>query len=137
MTKTDGRNSTMPYPLKDTGWDVPNMLLGLPGDSDGDQDVDGTDFLRWQKGQGMTVGALPTDGDVDGDGNVDGYDKWILRNNLGAKGATSSLDGFTQIPEPASNLLLALAAAWLSSGSRGNRFNLTIAPCRERLKGNR
>jgi hypothetical protein len=120
--------------LKDTGWEVPDMLLGLPGDSDGDQDVDGTDFLQWQHSLGLT-GALPTDGDFDGDGDVDEYDGWILSNNMGATGALSSLEQLRPVPEPAMGLMLALATAWIASGSRGNRFNLTIVPCRERLKG--
>jgi hypothetical protein len=56
------------------------------GDYDGDADVDGNDFLQWQRYLGRTnTGAtgdpLP---DGDQDGNVDGDDLAIWRDNFGA-----------------------------------------------------
>lgn len=44
------------------------------GDFDGDQQVSGSDFLRWQRNYGMTVGAALTHGDATGDGDVDAND---------------------------------------------------------------
>lgn len=44
------------------------------GDFDGDNDVDGSDFLAWQRGFGLTSGAAPGDGDANGDGAVDAAD---------------------------------------------------------------
>ncbi len=119
------------------------MLLVLPGDSDGDMDVDGADFLQWQHGQGMATGALSIDGDLDGDGDVDQYDEWIIRNNLGVTSAASGQIPFLQIPEPTSSILSLLTLAFTLLASRihgsdkfaGNRFNLTIVPSREILRG--
>lgn len=56
---------------------------GLAGDFDGDSDVDGADFLRWQRGLGMTSGATPAQGDANGDGKVDGADLTVWRGNFG------------------------------------------------------
>lgn len=40
------------------------------GDFDADSDVDGTDFLAWQRGNGVQDNAVRADGDADGDGDV-------------------------------------------------------------------
>ncbi len=58
---------------------------GIPGDADGDGDVDGNDFLAWQRGLGKTSGATFADGDADGDGDVDGSDLGVWRNNFGTQ----------------------------------------------------
>jgi hypothetical protein len=47
----------------------------MPADFDDDNDIDGFDFMAWQRGFGMTTGAEPTDGDANRDGAVDGQDK--------------------------------------------------------------
>jgi hypothetical protein len=46
---------------------------------DGDLDIDGADFLAWQRGFGTTVGAARTDGNSDDDGDVDHSDlaAWV------------------------------------------------------------
>jgi hypothetical protein len=56
---------------------------GLAGDFDGDNDIDGADFLRWQRGLGTTSGATPAQGDANGDGDVDGADLTVWRGNFG------------------------------------------------------
>ncbi len=52
-------------------------------DFDGDGDIDGQDFLAWQRGYG-TPNAMKSDGDANGDGNVDGTDYGIWQSNYGA-----------------------------------------------------
>ncbi len=53
--------------------------------------VDGRDFLTWQRGNGITTGALPSQGDAEGnpagggDGDVDQGDLTIWKNNFGKK----------------------------------------------------
>ncbi len=47
-------------------------------DLDADGDVDGTNFLQWQRGAEMTSGATLADGDINGDGVVDGDDLSVL-----------------------------------------------------------
>ena len=43
-------------------------------DFDIDGDVDGVDFLRWQRGFGRVADALRSDGNSDDDGDVDASD---------------------------------------------------------------
>jgi hypothetical protein len=67
----------------------------VAGDADGDADVDGHDFLVWQRSTGGTAG-LPLSGDVDpktavagdfnGDGDVDGRDFLVWRRGSGVAG---------------------------------------------------
>ncbi|MBN1853463.1 MAG: hypothetical protein JW829_12090 [Pirellulales bacterium] len=94
----------------------------LPGDFDADGDVDGNDFLAWQTGFGIQVGALPADGDANGDGRVDRDDYLVWEGNFGlstesgtsAAGTGFSGGGISQIPEPsAAGLILILAAGSL------------------------
>lgn len=54
------------------------------GDFDGDGDVDGRDFLLWQRGYGTPApNATPFDGDADGDQDVDGDDLEIWQGQYG------------------------------------------------------
>jgi hypothetical protein len=95
--------------MADFGWEVPPELLQLSGDADSDNDVDGADFLLWQRNLGGMGGSL---GDVNGDLFVDDYDGWIIRHYLGAKGAPS---GSLATPEPAAFSMFAIGAlvgAW-------------------------
>jgi hypothetical protein len=57
----------------------------LPGtaDFDNDHDVDGRDFLIWQRNYGMTENATRQNGDANGDGRVDGQDLAIWRAGFG------------------------------------------------------
>jgi hypothetical protein len=74
-------------------------------DFDNDGDVDGADFLRWQRGVGTNTGATNAQGDANGDGAVNGADLALWRSRFG----TSSVEAaVAAVPEPAS---AALAAA--------------------------
>jgi hypothetical protein len=53
-------------------------------DFDGDVDVDGRDFLMWQRGYGITVpNAVKSDGDADNDTDVDGDDLEVWQDQYG------------------------------------------------------
>jgi hypothetical protein len=54
----------------------------LPGDFDGDGDVDGADFVVWQTNFPKASGATIVDGDADGDGDVDGADFVVWQTNF-------------------------------------------------------
>ena len=96
--------------------------LHRPGDFDGDDDVDGADLLRWQRGEGSQqelelwqnhLGEGPVGpGDMDCDGDVDGADflYWqrhtqgetdlnLWSQNYGS-GVQLDLASFTTVPEP-------------------------------------
>jgi hypothetical protein len=75
----------------------------VSGDYDFDRDVDGADFLLWQRDFGSTTN-LAADGN--GDLVVDGLDLDVWKTSFGA-GAT---DAIAAVPEPSSLVLLATAA---------------------------
>src|SRR5690606_23110053 len=79
------------------------------GDFDGDGDVDGQDFLTWQRGFGTTNATL-ADGDANRDRTVGAPDLDVWMQQYGH--ATHPHDGphahSTQVPE-SSTLLLLLA----------------------------
>ncbi len=52
-------------------------------DFDNDGDVDGRDFLAWQRGFGITVGATKNKGDADNNGAVNSIDLGIWQNTYG------------------------------------------------------
>jgi len=87
------------------GWeDVPNTAVlagnappGLATDYDGDNDVDGNDFLIWQRGLGTTHDA-------------DDLATW--RTEFGQTAAAAAIGA---VPEPGSLALLAMGAAGISS----------------------
>jgi predicted outer membrane repeat protein len=57
----------------------------IHADFDGDGDVDGRDFLAWQRGYGIPAPyAIKSDGDADDDTDVDGYDLAIWQNQYSA-----------------------------------------------------
>jgi hypothetical protein len=70
-------------------------------DFDGDGDVDGSDFLTWQRGVCMTTGAEPVDGDANGDLAVDGLDLEVWKSGFGAAATGGSgVAASIAIPEP-------------------------------------
>jgi len=52
-------------------------------DFDDDGDVDGRDFLTWQRRFGLNSGATLADGDANGDGRVDQADLSIWSQQYG------------------------------------------------------
>jgi hypothetical protein len=90
--------------LGGTGNDV--VLSLVPGavndaDFDNDGDVDGSDFLTWQRGVGINSGATNAQGDADGNGAINGADLDIWQGDFGP--AAHPVAG--AVPEPASVLL--------------------------------
>jgi MYXO-CTERM domain-containing protein len=88
----------------------PDGMLGappIPGDFDGDNDVDGDDLADWKDGFGTTSGALVADGDADDDGDVDGNDFLVWQRNV------TPANNAAPVPEPAAGVLALLAAVAL------------------------
>ena len=79
-----------------------NSVTGLPGDFDGDNDVDGADFLTWQRDLG------------------DATNLGIWQDNYGT-GALAAAAGAAAVPEPTSMLMMLLATAPLMAGRRKER----------------
>jgi hypothetical protein len=92
----------------------PDQFLFGPGaaedaDFDADGDVDGADFLRWQRGLGATgAAATVANGNANGDNVIDGADLAIWRTQFAtAVGAAAA------VPEPATAAILLLGLAAL------------------------
>jgi hypothetical protein len=77
-------------------------------DFDRDVDVDGRDFLTWQRGHGM-ASPLQSQGDADFDGTVDGADLVIWQESYG-----SPLMAINAVPELGSLLLSLISATGLA-----------------------
>ncbi len=94
----------------------------IPGDADGDGDVDGFDLGIWQTQFGMTGEGLSADFDMDGD--VDGFDLGIWQIHFGTGLASvSGADGST-VPEPATAALLIALSVGAACCRRGRSFSV-------------
>lgn len=86
-----------------------NPVIATPpgghADFDGDGDVDGGDFVAWQRGAGLAA-PTPSQGDANGNGAVDGADLAVWRRQFGLAGAEAPLAIGTApglaVPEPLS-----------------------------------
>ena len=67
-------------------------------DFDGDSDIDGSDFLAWQRGFGKNTGAVPADGDADKDGDVDAQDLTSWKFQFGGVDPHANLAAAVQQP---------------------------------------
>lgn len=84
------------------GFDLAIASTALPGDFDGDLNVDGDDLAVWTTNFGMTSGGSTSTGDADNDDDVDGADFLIWQRNVGM---TASTGAATAVPEPSAPLL--------------------------------
>ena len=76
------------------------VVATLPdADFNDDNDVDGADFLTWQRG--YLVGSSPGDGDADGDGVVNDIDLSFWRTQYGSVSILSA----HSVPEPSSGII--------------------------------
>lgn len=92
-------------------------------DFDDDGDVDGDDFLTWQRGLGTLVGAMRADGnaDVAEDGDVDGDDLAVWTEQFGT---ASSAPVLAAVPEPATITGMLIATSALGCcGFRARRLD--------------
>ena len=92
----------------------------LPGDADGDGDVDGDDFNAWGASFPLASGATLAQGDFDGDGDVDGddFNLWGGSFPYPAPGAVAAA---TPLPVPEPTALAGWLTAALALGRRSGR----------------
>jgi hypothetical protein len=80
----------------------------LDADFDGNGQVDGNDFVAWQRGLGSTgAAATLAGGDANGDNVVDAADLALWKSNFGS-------GGLSAVPEPTSVALSATGGAVLA-----------------------
>ncbi|WP_428307884.1 dockerin type I domain-containing protein [Lacipirellula sp.] len=77
-------------------------------DFNGDNVVDGKDFLVWQRGFGLTGQPNKSTGDANGDGNVNAADLTIWKSKFGGPPAEVAVGA---VPEPATLGMLGIALA--------------------------
>ena len=93
-------------------------LLAMPGDTDGDQDIDLGDYTRLATNFAPGGTGLGwTDGDFDSDGDIDLSDYNSLASNFRPLGY-----GVAAVPEPAAALLAVLAMLLVSSSDRRSKW---------------
>ena len=91
--------STKAVTSSDGTFSLEELAAADTGDFDDDGDVDGGDFLAWQRNFGISDGtAARMDGDADGDGNVTATDFAVWRNQFGETPVAAS----AAVPEPTS-----------------------------------
>lgn len=90
-------------------------------DFDDDDDVDGLDFLTWQRG--YLTGTTHAEGDANGDTIVNGADLAVWESQYGAVPLAAAV---AAVPEPTS-LLLTLAGCWCLSVAGRRRGRLSSA----------
>ncbi len=112
--------------LKESG-ELGAILVQSPGlnaDFDSDKDVDGSDFLIWQRGFGILSGAARNDGDANGDGLVNEADLDLWRNQFSTSASQSAT---TTVPEPPTLLLLLVGTTRFPGSFRRRRRRGRIA----------
>ncbi len=94
-------------------YDQVSGLAPTDADFDNDLDVDGADFLIWQRNFGALAPNTP--GDADGSGAVNAADLAIWQGKFAAA------PSFTAVPEPAGGCIVLMAGAALAARRRATR----------------
>ncbi len=101
----------------------PELTVLLPGDVNGDWQVDAADYQAWRAGYGATNARL-MDGDLNADGAVNAADFTVWRDHLGSSVphlvAPAGVSTAPPVPEPGSAVLLLL----LLLGLAGRHYRL-------------
>jgi acetyl esterase/lipase len=87
------------------------QLLQPAGDFDRDGDVDGRDFLKWQRDSGANVNPKGSGADANHDGTVNDEDLGIWQQHYGEGSQSISM---MPIPEPSTAVLILYAACGLA-----------------------
>ncbi len=90
-------------------------------DFDEDGDVDGIDFLAWQRGTPLPGFATKSEGDANGDKFVNEIDLGIWQDEFG--NGAAAMAALASVPEPATLLLFAMGSLAIFAGSRRGQGN--------------
>jgi hypothetical protein len=93
----------------------------MPGDYNGDGNVDARDYAVWRETMGQSGAGLAADGNNDGEVDALDYEMWALfyGQSIAGSGATAA-----NVPEPASVFLWLIAMAGFVSSAQHR-----IRPC--------
>lgn len=98
LTSNQGSNASLSVLINS---DATLEAIDPDADFDGDGDIDGADFLTWQRNLGS--GTSTSQGDADNDGDVDGDDLAVWQMQFDAAPPQSAVVG---VPEPTSLVLV-------------------------------
>ncbi len=87
-------------------WRTSTLFDEESGDFDEDGDIDGRDFLAWQRGFGTLINATRAQGDANGDGDVDSADLMVFHNQFGPPVVDPPMALIFAVPEPGSAVLI-------------------------------
>ena len=117
----DGSFSTGGSPLRYI-WDssgTVDQVLEASADSDLDLDVDGGDFLTWQRGFGSSGDELgPANGNFNGDTAVNAADLVVWQHQYGESGSGAFVTVAASVPEPSTLAGLGWILLFAFLGSR-------------------
>jgi len=101
------------------GYVVTVTLQNLPGDYNGDEHVDDSDYSIWKTDFGNTGDLQPADGNLDGIVNAADYTVWNdnVGNTASELGSGAGSGAGSTVPEPAAGLLLwcGLTVGWVAT----------------------
>jgi hypothetical protein len=107
-------------------WNASNLLttgvlsvssaLGPNADFNGDNRVDGADFVLWQRGLGMGGQSTNANGDADRNGTINAADLTVWRTQIGTNPNAAPVS--SAVPEPSSALLIVVACALIARRAR-------------------
>lgn len=123
----DGYYATAQSPLRYI-WDstgIVDQVFPISADSDGNDNIDGFDFLAWQIGFGLTGPELgPADGNFDSNTVIDSNDLAVWEFQFGT--SPGGFSAFIAVPEPATAWLMVVLAVGFTSSRvfrRAHRFS--------------
>ncbi|MBL9163844.1 MAG: PEP-CTERM sorting domain-containing protein [Planctomycetaceae bacterium] len=93
----NGRHGALGMQLAQRG--LPNVLRGTTADFDTDGNVDGGEFITWQRNATVTTGGTRAMGDADGNGAVNVADLATWQGTFGFNVANAPFDGFYFAPQ--------------------------------------
>lgn len=108
------KNATAANSMQISGIQLFDSASPSDPDFNGDGDVDGDDFLVWQRGFGLTGQTNNDNGDADGNGIVNAADLALWRTGFGAAVAAAGA-----VPEPTSAFLAAFVGGLATLAGRG------------------
>jgi alpha-amylase len=116
--------------LSDVQTLITNIVGTVNGDFDLDGDVDGRDFLTWQRNSGLQTGVRYDLGDADLNGVINGNDLAIWQAEYNSAGLVASSAVSVAVPEPHTAVLIMLAGTTLTGRlfvrRTSNLFQFTI-----------
>ena len=97
---------------------ITEIAQTVNGDFDLDGDVDGRDFVIWQRNEGTTVGSRYDLGDADLNGVIDGNDLAIWQQAYGSVDLSALSANAQVVPEPSAVVLGVMFGFVLLEGAR-------------------